>query len=123
AVVKVVQRLDPGAIAVELEPILARVPDRDREHAVDPIDEALAPLEIGIEDDLGVRFGPKCPAEPLELAPDAAPAVNLAVEDEPAPVRPEHRLPGRVAEIDDRQALETDLDRPVELQPARVGTA
>ena len=35
----VVQRLDPEAIAGEHEPALARVPERDREHPPEPLDE------------------------------------------------------------------------------------
>src|SRR5690606_9598710 len=124
AVVVVIQRLDTGAIAKELETPPPRVPDRDGEHAVDPIDEAVAPLEIGVQRDLGIGVGPKRVTAPLELLAQAAPAVNLAVERDPGlAVRRKHRLPGGLAEIDDRQALETDFDRTVEPQATRIGPA
>src|SRR5690606_4330062 len=124
AVVEVIERLDTGSIAKELEPPLSRIPDRDREHAVDPIDEAVAPFEIGVQRDLGIGVGPKRAPAFLELLAQTAPAVDLAVERDPRlPVRREHRLPGGLAEIDDRQALETDFDGTVEPQATRIGPA
>src|SRR5690606_29874537 len=70
----------------------------------------------------GVGVGPEPVPAFLELRAQAPPAVDLAVERDPGlAVRSDHRLPGGLAEIDDRQALEADLGRPVELEATRIG--
>ena len=46
---RVVERLDPEAVAGEEELALALVPDREREHAVEALDAGRAPLLVGVQ--------------------------------------------------------------------------
>ncbi len=112
AIVVVIERLDAGPVAIELELSRARVPERDREHAVDLVDERFAPLEVRVQHDLGVGIRPERMAALRELLAQLEIAVDLAVEDEPAlAVRREHRLIRGGAQIDDRKPAEADADR------------
>src|SRR5207248_6536979 len=53
AVEAVVERLDAEAVARAEEAPPRLVPERERPHAVEALDAALAPLAVGGEDDLG----------------------------------------------------------------------
>ena len=59
----VVERLDAQPVAGEQQPARAGVPHREREHAAEAIDAALAPLFVAVDDDLGVGAGAEamCP--------------------------------------------------------------
>ena len=83
AVVVVIERLDARAVAVEPELLLARIPDGDREHAVDPVDEVGAPLEVRVQGDFGVGVGLEHVAALDQGPAQLAVAVDLAVEDDP----------------------------------------
>jgi hypothetical protein len=76
AVVEVVERLDPRPVSVELQAALARVPERDREHAVEVLDEAVVPLQVGVEHHLGVGFRAEFPATAAELGAQRLIAVD-----------------------------------------------
>ena len=54
AVVAVVERLDPEAVAGEHEPAALGVPEREGEHAAQPLHEALAVLLVEVDEHLGV---------------------------------------------------------------------
>ena len=62
----VVERLDADAVAREREAPRARVPDREREHAVELAHAALAVLLEVVEIDLGVAAGREAVARALE---------------------------------------------------------
>ena len=51
---RVVERLDPEPVAREEELALARVPDREGEHALQPLDAADSLLLVEMDDRLGV---------------------------------------------------------------------
>ena len=53
----VVQRLDTHPVADEQQFLTAGVPDREGEHAVQPVGDVLAPFEVGPQQDLGVASG------------------------------------------------------------------
>src|SRR6202007_1959249 len=53
----VVQGLDPEAVAGEHKPAVASIPDGDREHPAERLDEGGAPLFIQVDEDLGVAVG------------------------------------------------------------------
>ena len=63
---RVVQRLDAEAVAGEHEPARARVPQRDREHAAQPLDEAGAVLLVE------VRRAPPCRSASRKRCPRAS---------------------------------------------------
>ncbi len=55
----VVEGLDPEAIAGEHEPAPSPVPERDREHASQPLGEGVAVLLVQMQQHLGVALGAK----------------------------------------------------------------
>jgi hypothetical protein len=124
AVIKIIERLDAGPIAVQPQFTVPRIPQRDREHAVEVIDEAFAPLEIRPQQHFGIRMGAERMAQFFEFAAEAQEAVYLAVEYDPGfVVVGKHGLHRHRIQVDDRQAAEADMHRPVEVQAAIVGAA
>lgn len=53
----VVEGLDAHPVADHDEPVVAAVPDREGVHAVEPLGEGLAPLQVAAQHHLGVRVG------------------------------------------------------------------
>ena len=92
-----VERLDPERIAGEQHPTGARLVKRKRKHPLELLDRRLAPGGEGLQQHFRVARAAELSAKPLELAPQAAEVVDLAVEDQPvAGGGVDHRLmPGR----------------------------
>jgi hypothetical protein len=114
AVVPVVERLDPEAVARHDQASLALVPDRDREHAPQILDEGRSALLVQV----GHRFGVAAGAEPVSagLQPglDLAMVVDLAVlDDVDAPILVRQRLAATL-EVDDGQAARGEPHRPAD---------
>ena len=63
----VVERLDPEAVAGQQQAPLALVPEREREHAPQPLDEGVAVLLVEVDQDLGVAVGRGSGGRALEL--------------------------------------------------------
>jgi hypothetical protein len=84
---RVVERLDAEVVAAEHEPARTGRPpevgDRVRPHAVEAGRAVVAPLLVGVDDDLGVGLRGEGVAQLLELGAQLAVVVDLAVEDEP----------------------------------------
>ncbi len=100
----VVERLDPEAVAGEQQALLALVPDRHREHAAQPLGEALAVLLVEVDEHLGVGGGAEAVAAALELTAQLAVVVDLAVlDDDDAAVLVGDRLIA-AGEVDDRES-------------------
>src|SRR5262249_38046751 len=99
----VVQRLDADAIARQQQGSRPLVPDRQTEHAAEPRDGIRSPLLIGVDDRFRVGGRVEAMSGRLELAPQLAEVVDLAVEDDPdRPILVVNRLmPGR--QVDDAQ--------------------
>ena len=93
--VAVGERLDPEAVAREHEPPLARVPDRDGEHAAQPLPQPRAPLLVAVHEHLGVAAAAEPVPGPLELVHQLAVVVDLAVLDDDDACRPRSRSAGR----------------------------
>ncbi len=102
----VVQRLDAHAVAHEQRLLGARVPQREGEHAVEPRGEVLAPLQVGMQDDLGVAAGAEGVTAALQFGAQLTVVVDLAAvgggEQGAAVVRDGHGLPSAL-EVDDGQ--------------------
>ena len=126
AVPRVIQRLDAQAVADQPETALALLPQRDREHADEPVDRGDPPLAQRREHDLGVAAAAKAVAAPFELRSDLGEVVDLAVEhhDELAVVR-EHRLVAQSRQVEDRKPRVAEGDAPAGAHPraAVVGAA
>ncbi len=103
----VVERFFAGPIAGQAQRLLAVVPDRQREHAHRSFERRGQPPGFDrCEQHLGIGMAAKrgAAAFVLQLAPQLAMIVNLAIEDDgqPAAGRVHGLLPGR-RKIDDRQ--------------------
>ena len=60
---RVVERLDVESVARAEQPTPALVPQRERPHAVEPLDAVDTPLLVGVEDDFRVGVGVEGVAE------------------------------------------------------------
>src|SRR5204863_2371015 len=76
----VVERLNPKAVAGEQQLTTARVPDGEREHASEALHALSAHLFVEVDNHLGVAPGREGVAPRLELPPNLAEVVDLAVE-------------------------------------------
>ena len=76
------QRLLAGTIARQREGAVTRVPDAEREHAVERVDGLVAALFEEVHDDFGVGVRAEDVALVDERLPQLAVVVDLAVEDE-----------------------------------------
>ncbi len=78
-----VDRLDAHTVAADDQPLAARVPQSEGEHAVQPMDELVAILSITVENDFAVRRGLEPVAQRNELPAQFAKIVDFAVANEP----------------------------------------
>jgi hypothetical protein len=113
----VVERFDAEPVADQHEPLVALVPQGEREHAVQPLRDAVAPLQVAPQHHFRVAGG----AEPVPLGQQQLPqfreVVGLTGVDEGDGATwgvHRHRLPP-TREVDDRQA--TMPQRHVPAQP------
>jgi hypothetical protein len=117
------QRSHAHTIANQQEPAPWRVPERDGELAVEPRDEIVAPLLVGVNQRLGIGLGLEAVAEGLELPAQLDVVEDLAVEDDPdRVVLVGHGLIAR-GEIDDAEARMRQCYRAELAHPGAVGTA
>lgn len=118
-----VQRLDPEPVTGKGQRAGARVVDREGEHAHQFVHDSFAPLQIALQDGLGVARRAEPAAEPLESGPQFAIVVHLAVEDQrDTGLLVHHRLVA-VRDVDDAQPLEAESDRPCDMQPVLIRSA
>ena len=121
--VVVEERLLARAVAREQQAALARVPQREGEHAVELRDGSIALLLVEVQDHLAVALALEAVAA-LEAAPQLAEVVDLAVEDEPQrAVLVRHRLARGVGEVDDREPPMAEPDRAFEVNALAVRPA
>ena len=106
----VVELLDSHPVAREEQAFPATVPEREGEHPVAALHEVVAELFVGVNDHFGVGRRSKAMTARLELAPQLAKVVDLAVEDDPdAAVFVGDRLVSP-ADVDDREAAHGEAD-------------
>jgi hypothetical protein len=104
-----VERLDAEAVARAHQAASAQVRDGDGPHALEPAEAVVPPRLERRQRDLGVTGGAEAAPARLQLAPQLAEVVDLAVEDDPAgAVGRAHRLVRRVREVADAQAAEPE---------------
>ncbi len=120
----VVERLDAVVVAGEHE-ALARLPeieDRQRPHPVEPSEAVGPPLEVGVEHHLGVAVGVERVPERLELRPQLAEVVDLAVVGElhETVVGPHGLVP--TGGVDDGEATVPEAGERVLEEALAVGT-
>src|SRR2546425_2996161 len=77
-----VQRLDAEAVAGQEQRSRGRVPDREREHATQPLHALRAVLLVEMQDRLGVALSGERMSPRDQHAPELAEVVDLAVEDD-----------------------------------------
>jgi hypothetical protein len=118
------ERADADAVARAEEPPALPVPERERPLAVHPLDAAVAPHGVRVEDRLGVRARREAPAVLLlELVAQLEVVEDLSVErdDEVVALDP-HRL--RAAfEVEDREARVRESAGSVDVDAAAVRPA
>ena len=101
---RVEQGPNSQAIPDQDQSLPSRVPQGDCELSVQSLDEALAVLLVGMDDDLGVRAGPKPMTQALQLSPQLDIVEDFTVEYGPdRAVLVRHRL-GAGLKIDDAEA-------------------
>lgn len=77
----VVERFDAHPVADHHQFVVTTVPDRARVHAVEVIDDGVAPLQIAVQDDLGVAVRAKGVTELAQLGAQFGEVVALAAVD------------------------------------------
>ena len=98
---RVEERLDAEAVARAEEALLGLVPEREREHAAEPVERFRSPAVVRAEHDLHVRRRAEL-GEP-ELVAELDVVVDLAVVRDPVAALVRHRLVAGL-EVDDREA-------------------
>jgi hypothetical protein len=123
AAARPVERFDPEAVAGHEQTAPACIPDGEREHAAEVVDAGVAPLLVGVHDALGIRLRAIQVPKPLELAPQIAVVVDLAVEGNPGRLVlvGERLLAG--GQIHDAQTAVAKCRLLVDKDPFSVGTA
>src|SRR5207247_1155414 len=78
---RVIERLDAEMVAGEEELAPPAVPQREREHAGDAVEQPSAPLTPAVDQHFAVAVGHEAMTFGGELAPKLAKVVDLAIED------------------------------------------
>ena len=110
-----------GSDAVKSQFLAHVVPQRNRKHAVEMINELVTPFAVGIEHHFGIRLGSERMTPALKLAAQPFKAVNFAVKYDPiASIRRKHRLICLISEVDVRETSKTYFDYAIETQATRI---
>ena len=120
---RVVERLDPQAVACQHRPPLATVPEREAEHPAELPRKLGARVFVEVRDDLGVAAGQKRMAAAFQPGPDLAVVVELPVLHGPDP--PVFVGDGLVAalDVDDAESAHPESDAVGQIRAAVVGPA
>ena len=96
--------MDAESIASEEELVPLRIPDREGEDAVQPLQHRPAVLAVGREQHFRIALGTEAGPVALEICTELLEVVELAVVDDPVPsVRIRHRLSSTFGQVDDRE--------------------
>ena len=122
-VAAVIQRLLSEVIARRQQAATLRVPQHEREHAAQVIEQAIAIALVQRDDDFAVAVGQEAVAVALELAAQLAVVVDLAVADQPdRAVGVVQRLLS-AGQVDDRQPAVSERDERIVIDPFAVRPA
>src|SRR5438094_10222495 len=98
------------AVAGEKQPLAARVPESNSEHAVEPVACFIAPFFIGMHNDFSVTTGGEVMPSPQECSPQLSEVIDFTVEGyNNGPVFICHRLLA-TRELDDRETPHSHSD-------------
>src|SRR6185295_2665407 len=112
--------LDAHPVAGKKEPAAVPVPEREGEHAPKLGKAVHAVSLVGPQQYLRIGSGVKAGPAPLELGPQLAVVVDLAIEDErQRVVVAEHRLIAG-GEVDDGETAMPETDRPLDEETVSV---
>src|SRR6266700_1649810 len=117
------QGLYPEPVTDEVQGASRVVPEPKGEHPAQTGDQALdAPQAVSMQQDFRVRPAVKARAGGGQLGCERAKVVDGAVEDAPErSVRRHHRLPPRIAEVEDGEASMAEHHAGPALDPLAVG--
>src|SRR4051794_6407914 len=110
-------------IAGHHESLTRAIPEREREHAPQVVDQVIAILLVQGDDDFAIAVGEKPIAVSVELAPQLWIVVDLAVADEPdrsGCIAQRLRAAGN---IDDREASMPQAHRAIVIDALAIGAA
>src|SRR6185312_4821698 len=116
-------------ISRQHETLVPVVPQREREHAAEPLDAARPPFDIGVEQRLGIGTGAETMAPAFQLGAQFAEIVDLAVEHQrhAGGLMRDRLVAGREVDDGETAVAETDRVAPVcgalEKQSFAVGAA
>jgi hypothetical protein len=100
-----IERLLAHAVASEVQDLIPRIPQREREHAHRPPQSIIdAPLRNGRKKDFGIALTPKAATRGMQLQAQFLKIVNFPIKRYPETSRVVHGLPPGVGQINDRQA-------------------
>ena len=106
-----VQRLDAEPVAAEQHPAAVALDDREGEHALEVVDEVVAPAVVGLEQHLGVAVREEAVAVALQLVAQLLVVVDAAVPGDGQPqLGVDHRLRAGLGQVDDLQAAVAEGD-------------
>ena len=118
-----VQRFDAKPVTAEQHPAAVALDDREGEHALEVIDEAVAPAVVRLEKDLGVAVGEEPVAVAGQLTAQVLVVVDAAVPaDGQAEFRIDHGLSPGLGQIDDFEAAVTQCNPALRPHACRVRT-
>ncbi len=119
----VVERLDAEMVAREEQLAPATVPQREREHAGQPVEHPRAPGLPAVDQHFAVALRDEDVSGGRELVPQCAEIVDLAVEDDgDRAVGGDERLVA-ACDVDHRQPAKAESDRSVEEETVVIGAA
>jgi len=120
----IVEWLLAEAVAGEEEPLLARVPDGEGEHAGEALGQRVAPLLVAVNQDLGVAARPEGMPAGDQLVAQPEIIINLAIEGNgDGAVLVVHRLRAVHGQVDDGEAPMPQRNRALDERAAAVGAA
>ena len=79
----IVEGFDAHGVAGDEEALAWGVPDGEGEHAVEFIEDVVAPLEVAEDDDFGIGAAEERVAELEEFLADFEIVIDFAIEDHP----------------------------------------
>ena len=120
----IVEGFDAHGVAGDEEALAWGVPDGDGEHAVEFIEDGIAPLEVTEDDDFGIGVAEERVTEVEEFLADFEIVIDFAIEDHPDIARGiGHGLVTSGGEIEDGESAEGEAEGAIEVEAIVIGAA